>query len=265
MDLSFLTHIGFTQNDIQLYTTLVESGPQNLTAITKKAGINRTSAYYMLEKLIKRGLVKVTVKGGKRKIYVADDPKHVLRLYDDYVDEITSSRKELKKQVQQLSGLYANASVTPKITFYQGKEGVKKVMAKAFNGDYPEVLSIHVLDQTLNIVGSDWFKKFVIDTHVEENVLVKVLRVEEEMKRQPEIDLIEPEEPLLQRRILPKSFDFTVSSFIYGNNVAYISSKKESYAMTMHSEELTTMQREIFNYLWSVSMPHKMYKEKFKK
>ncbi len=263
-NLSFLKDLGLTDNDIALYVALVEMGSSFLTAIARQANVNRTSAYYMLEKLMKMGLVKIDVRAGKRKHYMAEDPSVLLKLYDEYLEKKQIKRREIKNVIKQLTPLYEGQFVTPKVSFYRGVEGAKRIMREVFSGDCKEVRNIMVIDEMLDVVGIDWFKKFVktIDAG---GIKVSVLRVAGKMTYQSELDK-ERLEPLLKntyRRVLPKSIVFTVTVWIYDNKIAYFSSEKEGYAMIIESEEFTTMHRAMFDYFWSVSMPLDEYLNKF--
>jgi hypothetical protein len=42
-----------------------------------------------------------------------------------------------------------------------------------------------------------------------------------------------------------------MTSYIYDNKVAIISSRREDFAMTMESEEFATMQRNLFEVFWA--------------
>ncbi len=252
-----LLNIGLTENDVRLYTTLLETGPSFLSAITKKAELNRTSAYYMLEKLMKKGLVKIVVRPGNRKHYMAEPPETLTKLYERYVEQQAGAKRELRTYVSELKPIYANVSVTPKVRFYQGVEGVKKVMNDALSGKYPEVLNIVALDPVLELLGLEGYGK-LIQQHVNNRIRVRVLRVASQMKHHAETSKIDPDpqEQWRERRVLPKSISFTVSSWIYGSTISYFSSKKEGYAMTVESEELATMHRALFEYVNAVGKIH---------
>lgn len=125
-ELSFLKDLGLTDNDIQLYGTLIELGPSYLSSITNKAGINRTSAYYMLEKLMKMGLVKLDARVSKRKYYLAEEPSVLLTLYDDYLENKQKVKQDIKKTVKELDRVYNDQHSAPHVSFLNQVQGIKK-------------------------------------------------------------------------------------------------------------------------------------------
>ena len=59
------------------------------------------------------------------------------------------------------------------------------------------------------------------------------------------------EEDLREIRFLPDDIDFSMSYWIYGDNVAFISAGKELYGFIVHSKEFSDMMLLNFNLLWN--------------
>lgn len=248
------TILGLTETDLRLYEQLVVSGSSTVAELTKKAGIQRTSAYYMLQKLEKAGLVHTAYRQGKRPEYYAEQPESVLRLFDERMATIHKERQTLKSEVSALKQQYAAYAVSPKVQFDRGVAGIKRVMLEAVSGKYKEVLNIMPLDTMLDIVGVEWFGK-LMETQVKNQVYVKVLRVYEKMRRQSELPRVDPDRTNTwrERRVLPRSLNFDMTLWIYGDTFSFFSSQRELYAMTIRSAEMADMQRKTFEYFWSVS------------
>lgn len=71
-----LQNIGLTEKEAKVYLACLELGPQPVSEIAKKARINRVTAYDILEKLLKKGLVNFVTKE-KIKFFNATDPRIV--------------------------------------------------------------------------------------------------------------------------------------------------------------------------------------------
>jgi hypothetical protein len=56
-------------------------------------------------------------------------------------------------------------------------------------------------------------------------------------------------------RFASPDFVFTMTSYIYDNKVAIISSRRENFAMTIESAEFAAMQRNLFEALWASCPP----------
>ena len=249
-----LSILGLSDADSKLYESLVSSGPSTVAALARRASIQRTSTYYMLSKLEKLGLVHVMIRHGKRPEYFAEKPEILLRLYDDRLAELTVERKKVKTLTHELSGQYTLASVTPKIQFDRGVTGIKRIMEQAMSGQYTEVLNIMPLDTMLGVVGVRWWGE-LMRTQIKHKVQVRVLRVSEQMTRHGEIKKIDPDlhNQWRERRILPKSLNFKITMWIYGDIVAFFSSEQELYAMTIQSKDFAAMQRLNFDFFWSMA------------
>ena len=56
-------------------------------------------------------------------------------------------------------------------------------------------------------------------------------------------------------RYAPPGFAFTMTTYIYDDKVALISSRRENFAMTIESEEFASMQTHFFEVLWAAASP----------
>ena len=57
-----LEEVGFDNKEIQVYLSLLKIGETSATKISKETKIERTLVYYIIEKLINRGLVSFNLK-----------------------------------------------------------------------------------------------------------------------------------------------------------------------------------------------------------
>ncbi|MFA5022397.1 MAG: helix-turn-helix domain-containing protein [Patescibacteria group bacterium] len=72
-----LEKFGFLPTQAKLYLAGVRLGPALMTTLARQAGIKRTTAYYVIGELKRRGFFTV-VKIGKRPGYKAVAPKNLL-------------------------------------------------------------------------------------------------------------------------------------------------------------------------------------------
>ena len=57
-----LEQLGFTKNEARLYLAVAEAGKANAQLIAKKVGLPRTTAYSVLDSLLKKGVVTTEQK-----------------------------------------------------------------------------------------------------------------------------------------------------------------------------------------------------------
>lgn len=81
-----LIKIGFSDKEIVVYLALLELGKRTVSAIARKAGINRTTVYDILETLISKKLVSISGKEPLQE-YVAESPDNILSMLRDELVE----------------------------------------------------------------------------------------------------------------------------------------------------------------------------------
>ena len=52
-----LKELGFSEKESEVYLAMLELGPAAVQDIAKKAGVNRSTTYVMIESLKRRGLI----------------------------------------------------------------------------------------------------------------------------------------------------------------------------------------------------------------
>lgn len=85
-----LEKFGFTEPQAKLYLAGLSQDELLMQPLAKKAGIKRTSAYYVMEELMRRGFFSVK-KNGKRHYYSAASPQRLI--------EMTEQREKLIKKI----------------------------------------------------------------------------------------------------------------------------------------------------------------------
>jgi sugar-specific transcriptional regulator TrmB len=127
-----LQKLGFSENEIKVYLAALECGVASAQIIAEKAGVKRTTAYSVLSYLVNRGVVdKTKIKGKTR--FVPEPPQRLLLLVREMEDGIKASMPELE-------AIYNKNEVKPKITYYEGIEGIKSVFEDSLREKPPVML-----------------------------------------------------------------------------------------------------------------------------
>src|SRR3989344_4767744 len=119
---SSLLEMGFSQKETQVYTALLGLGKGAVSEITRKAGINRTTGYDILNDLVQKGLVSVSGKEPKQE-FIAESPDKILAYLEAELDQKQKNLKEAKNLIPQLKSIHTVAG-RPKERFYEGKQGL---------------------------------------------------------------------------------------------------------------------------------------------
>ena len=116
-----LGRIGIGDKRARFYLASLELGEAPVQKVADRAGISRTTAYDVLARLTRDGLVSRVEKGGRLHI-AAEDPGRLLAVLDD-------RRRMLEGVLPELRSRYSRSATRPRIRFYEGRDGVNTVLS----------------------------------------------------------------------------------------------------------------------------------------
>lgn len=127
-----LTKLGFSANEARVYLAALSTGLASAAQIGKKAGLQRTTTYSVLDYLVKRGVVGQSKVRGKTR-FAAEPPEKLLTLVGDI-------QTGLKKALPELEALYNKKGAKPKILFFEGREAIQNVYDDTLREKPKEIL-----------------------------------------------------------------------------------------------------------------------------
>lgn len=238
-----LATLGIDGKLYQAYLAALELGEAPVQQVAKKAGLGRTTAYDLLDKLEKDGLISMVERDGKRHV-LAEDPVVIMQ------------RLELKRQVMgdllpQLRSIYNRAKSKPNIRFYEGEEGIRTVLRDTLTCRSKQLRGMLSMNDLLETPGQTTFEEYIAE-RVQRGIHLRVLR-----SAIKDVDRIWPQSAAEMRelRYAPPMVLVSMTTYIYDDKVAFISSKKENYGMIFQSEDLARLHESLFEGIWSISTP----------
>lgn len=239
-----LAQIGISGKRAKFYLAALELGEAPVQAVARKAGISRTTAYDVLERLARDGLIIRVRKRGRYHI-AAEDPARLLRIMED-------RQRMLSSLLPELQSMYQGSTVRPRIRFYEGREGIKTVLYDTLWCWSKQLSGILSMADLLDVPG-----RAEMDAYVARRIVTGVnLRVVR--SRVKEIgDDVWPTRgaDLRDLRYAPDGLVFTMTTWIYDNKVSIISSRREDFGMVIESEEFSDLMKNLFTVLWQASTP----------
>jgi sugar-specific transcriptional regulator TrmB len=236
-----LVQIGLQETEAKFYLAALELGQASVREIASKAGISRTNAYDVLARLFEQGLVtQVSAAANKSMLVAAEPPDQLTELLD-------GRRRKLDTLLPELRSLHNRSSGKPRVRFYQGLEGIKLVLNDTLTVRDKKLLGILSMRDLFEVPGRSWMDDLV-RRRIDAGVFLRVVR-----SPVKDIPNVWPQSTadLREVRFASPDFVFTMTSYLYDNKVAIISSRRENFAMTIESEEFATMQRNLFEVLWA--------------
>jgi len=240
-----LKSIGLNDKEASIYLACLELGPTNIQNIADKADIKRSTVYEILESLKEKSLMHVTTKG-KRKQYIASQPENLLAT-------IKEKEKILKDILPQLKSINNVGFAKPKITFYEGRDGLRDIYMEALKSSTNNADWISPMKSVLETVGTDWMEHYV-ELKVKKNYWIRSIHVSDLV-----IDSYKYQDPstfkktLRNVRFSPAGINIPNAIGIYDNKVAILSSRKEGFGFIIESEDYAQSMKELYKLLWDKS------------
>jgi sugar-specific transcriptional regulator TrmB len=239
-----LKNLGLSELETSVYLAALELGEALPTKLAEKAEIKRPTLYEVFPKLIAKGLLSETVKG-KRKYLVAEDLSAYLEKQQQNLDKLNDALPELR-------ALLATASVKPKILFYEGIEGVKKIYYDHLlvRSEILELVNIEAIHPELQTYITNYYipertrRKIPLKMLVNGSADISPFRVRTNSLELREVRLCPPE--MLRT---PLGLD------IYGDNVSITLHRTDTeiLGIIIRSPEIAETLRSIFIFIWGAS------------
>jgi predicted transcriptional regulator len=235
-----LKNLGLTENEIQVYLTLLKIGSSTVSTIAERSGLYRPYAYDTLERLQEKGLVSFVSKDNK-KFFKAAHPKQLLEIEKEKIEE-------LEKIMPQLENFLKIPKEEAKVELYSGNK-VVRVIEK-------DILKTLLEKGGENLViGVDERKFMEADPVIMQqffNQMKKHKLTERVLVREGENYLPALKETTTYK-FLPKEFFEPISTFIYGDKVAIIIFSEPLHGLIMESKLLSKTYRKQFELLWKIA------------
>jgi len=239
-----LGRIGISGKRARFYLAALELGEAPVHAIAQKAGVTRTTAYDLLARLVREGLLSRVEKDGRTHI-AAEDPARLLGVLDD-------RRRTVEDLLPELRSLHRRSSVKPRIRLYEGREGINTVLYDTLRGRSRRLDGILSMTDLFQVPGRREMDDYV-GARIAAGVRLRVVRSREKDVG-PDVWPTRAED-LRELRYAPEGAVFTMTTWVYDDKVSIIASRRENFGMIVESAEFAEMQKHLFAALWLASTP----------
>jgi sugar-specific transcriptional regulator TrmB len=232
-----LQKLGFSENEIKVYLAALESGMTSAQDIAEKAGVKRTTAYSVLAYLVNRGVINKTKIKEKTK-FIAEPPQRLLLLIKELEEGIKSSLPELET-------IYNQSDIKPKVTYYEGIEGIKNVFEDSLREKPSELLMWLTDDYFKDLPGysSEYIKERVkLNMHGRRIAPAGSIWQRQNKKR----DTAELSETIA---VPPQLMTTGVEMMLYNNKLAFMNFR-EKFGIIIESKAITEAVRQGFELSW---------------
>lgn len=243
-----LENLGLNQKEIKIYLAALGLGIQPASVIATHVNIPRNTTRFVLDKLVKKGIIRKK-KRAKTQLYFPEEPENLINLIeqervhqnakiDDRIDELNEIMAELESKYQP------EESTKPKVTFYEGDDGLKKVYEDTLKSS--EDLRSFASFDSMHGVLPDYFKTYY-ERRVKNKLHIRSIHPDSKLAKEK---TRHDKKEMRDSRLIPQSkYDFTPEIQIYDNKIS-ITSLKEKLGIIIESQEIYQAMAVMFELAW---------------
>lgn len=234
-----LLRFGLAASEREVYLALVAGRWMTVTPLARLTGMPVTTVQSVVNRLVERGLVHVTMRKS-RHVYEADDPVVLRRLLEHEIEQVAGIIPLLKK-------IHSGSEASSKIKVYY-RDRVSDIFHAALQAKNKLIYEIVAAKEFQDVIGE---RLHFTKLRLKYGVRLKSLRVESREIKKYSIGAHIRE--LREAKFLPREITFRCSITFWDNIVAFIAPPEEGLAWTVESKSFRETTQQLFDLLWSVS------------
>lgn len=247
-----LAALGLRPKEIELYLALAQSGKATATLLCKQTSFSRSTVYFLMEELLRRGLAAAEKKKSTT-YFTAQPPQALVQMFArerDMLDEKISMAEELSKTL--LPYFRSDNFRVPKLQFFEGEAAVRDML-----WDHTERWHGSMLERDQTWWGFEdrllyehyrpWFSH-IWKRYERERLQVLDVRVFTTSSVAAELTRRFPRTLL---RPFPARLNFSSTLWLMGDYLLlFVTSRKPHYAFQIEDRSLGDSLRVVFRMLW---------------
>lgn len=234
---STLQQLGLSEKQAKIYLACLELGETSIKEMAEKAGIKRTTIYDIIDDMTNAGYIRTTSKGKKIK-YIATEP-------EDLVIIIKKREALLKQIIPQLNSINNTSGLKPKILFYEGVDGLKKVYEDLLKYPNSQVYGWASEDME-TALGEQWCMNYVARRSakkIKEDLIYPLTEITGKYKADDKVPLRK------SKTVDPQKYTLKTEINIYTNKIT-IASARDKIGVIIESAPIAETMKMIFQMCW---------------
>ncbi len=252
--IAVLEALGLSENEAVLYVAMLELPRSTVKELGARAPFPRTMLYYVLNQLIRRGLVSVRDEKSKKSVYVAEDPERLYEILASRESEFKKTAERAREAIPKLKSAYRLSGKRPSVRVFEGLADYAKALDDVLHSGCDEVLTYQLLGE--KHAGLD-IRNLFEGKRKAKKITKKVL-FHETKDALGELR-VRGYDDFTQFRALKKcpAVDLT----LYSGKLLYVSyyDQHEPTAILVEDQALYMMQKDMFEMLWAHAKDYTLY------
>jgi HTH-type transcriptional regulator, sugar sensing transcriptional regulator len=243
-----LINFGLSDKEAKIYLALLELEAATVFETAKQSGINRSSAYVVLEALKKKGLVGISDDKKVRK-YVASSPEILLQAARTAAKKQEEIKNGVELIIPELKALHKGTKRRPIVKVFEGENGAKEVYWDLFSTKNKELRTFANPVDIFKRVP-DFAKAFDVERGKNS---IKMYAINPANKETLELyKHVKPSAPAEYLLIPEEKFGFSTDMGIYGDKISFIS-PNDNFGIIIESKQIADTLRNCFDLAWEES------------
>jgi len=247
------SQIGLSEQEAVIYEIMLRLGQAKAKEIYQKSPFKRGLVYKILDNLIEKHLIIRIDKPGKVSIFQIEHPEKIDALAEAQEKKFRYYKKNVENIMPELISNYNLAFNKPGVKFYEGIEGMRKVLEDTLKSKTEIYLFLNKNALEQEETFRELNKKYKIKRE-KAGIKKKIIRagIKKNKKESQEKDY----EAITEIRYFQKDLpDFKASVQIYDNKISYqIINKDQIISIIIEDRHIYEMNKIWFKYIWENSL-----------
>lgn len=258
----FLNLLGLNPEEKSVYSALVSGSDLSVLQVAKNSGVNRTTAYRILERLKNLGLAEELVEENRIKFRKSGTDKLEL-----LVKQQQEKAAQLNQLLPDISSLINQVSQTAqpgtKVLFYRGQEGIRQMVWNTLRTK-KELIGYTFFPLTTG-VGYDFAKQWH-EEWVERKLKMRDIYSDLYLKNLKKEEEFHYRKSYFDTRYIPSNIlNINHQVDIYNDLVAFYSwYDGEIFGVEIYNEKISAFHKQLFEIVWKMASPESQLRKKRK-
>lgn len=189
------------------------------------------------------------------KLFSAQEPEKISFLFDQKIGDLRRKQEIYTTLLPILRAKRSSSLLKPTFQLFEGEEGMRNILKDMLLYHDMETQAFWPIKQMIDVLSPDFFR-YLNTIRIENNLYTRAIWPQKQT-----VDVAE--HPYLgvgdafrrEIRVAPPEIDCSMGYWIYGNKVAFVSSRREAFGFIIESAELVEMLLAQFEIIWKLSKP----------
>ena len=251
--IEYLKHLDLSETEAKIYLTLIENGPKRVRELAESVGLKRTTTYFHIDSLIKKGLIAEEVKGSGARI-VANPPQWLKYLVDNKIKTAQILQEQYPTIVKTINTAFSR-SQTPEeeteIKYFTGIKSVEFIYEEAFKCD--EIRSYVKVNEAPTLSSDN---VILFDNALKKNKNLKIWEIiyDSPFSRRQTIKILSQNNNRYYCKFMPNNLKWSTREdiLIYNGKVVIISYGEKITSIVLQNTDFYNNSKELFDFTWKM-------------